>query len=322
MAERSLSPDLYGEEDVEPPEVETVIHAASDVELQKTETIDSCVIKSRQSCASIDLALLGDFPKAETPAAPEKSEYDGLKQTWEIVHSYATVNSEERVYDAYYYHHDTQYHLQLHASDLRNYQETKEKLIKKFNAFIVIFSVTSAASFNQATLFIQDILDIKDRDVTEIPFVLVGNMSDGKEKRQVPTDAAMNCAAFYGKTYVETSAWSGKNGAVPFFELVRDYEQAAPLLPQHHRRRSETERQEDLPVLVLGAPTVGRCTLCMSAGLGHGGILDTSAIFRCGKPSVISPESCQPDKERRRTFSLISVFKSSHTCQLAKATMA
>jgi len=55
-----------------------------------------------------------------------------------------------------------------------------------------------------------------------IPFLLVGNMADLAEQRQVTLDAATKLAAEWKVNYVETSAKTRENVDKVFYDLMRE----------------------------------------------------------------------------------------------------
>lgn len=77
--------------------------------------------------------------------------------------------------------------------------------MKNGQGFILVYSITSQATFN-------DLLDIKDQIIrvkdinAEIPMVLVGNKCDLEDERLVGKQQGESLARSFGCTFLETSA--------------------------------------------------------------------------------------------------------------------
>jgi len=74
--------------------------------------------------------------------------------------------------------------------------------LKSCSAFILVFDITSAKSFNNLTNWIKMINESTKANF----YCLVGNKADLEEKRQVPTHEAIRFAEKNGLYYLETSA--------------------------------------------------------------------------------------------------------------------
>ncbi len=77
--------------------------------------------------------------------------------------------------------------------------------MKNGQGFVLVYSITSQATFN-------DLVDIKDqimrvKDIgSDIPLVLVGNKSDLEDERVVGKHQGESLARSFGCTFLETSA--------------------------------------------------------------------------------------------------------------------
>jgi GTPase SAR1 family protein len=82
--------------------------------------------------------------------------------------------------------------------------------MKNGQGFVLVYSITSQATFN-------DLMDIKDqimrvKDIgLDIPMVLVGNKNDLEDERAVGTNQGESLARSFGCTFLETSAKSQFN---------------------------------------------------------------------------------------------------------------
>jgi Ras-related protein R-Ras2 len=60
--------------------------------------------------------------------------------------------------------------------------------VRDCEAFVIVFSLTSRASFEQARMMRNHVARVKDRD--DMPIVLAGNKADLEEARAVSTQEA------------------------------------------------------------------------------------------------------------------------------------
>jgi len=81
----------------------------------------------------------------------------------------------------------------------------RDLYMKKGQGFVLVYSITSQATFN-------DLVDIKDqimrvKDIgDDIPMVLVANKSDLEDERVVGKHQGESLARSFGCTFLETSA--------------------------------------------------------------------------------------------------------------------
>jgi len=81
----------------------------------------------------------------------------------------------------------------------------RDLYMKNGQGFVLVYSITSQATFN-------DLVDIKDqimrvKDIgSDIPLVLVGNKSDLEDERVVGKHQGESLARSFGCTFLETSA--------------------------------------------------------------------------------------------------------------------
>ena len=92
--------------------------------------------------------------------------------------------------------------------------------MKNGQGFILVYSITSQATFN-------DLVDIKDHIVRvkdtgdNVPMVLVGNKCDLEDERVVGREVGQKLARNWGSTFLETSAKQKINVNEIFFDLIR-----------------------------------------------------------------------------------------------------
>lgn len=90
--------------------------------------------------------------------------------------------------------------------------------------FLCIYSITSTSSFEELSVFREQILRVKEED--RVPMVLVGNKCDLEDSRVVATSQGADLAKSFGCPFIESSAKSRINVEQAFFELVRAIRQS------------------------------------------------------------------------------------------------
>lgn len=95
----------------------------------------------------------------------------------------------------------------------------REQYMRSGEGFLLIFSVTDHASFDEIFKFHRQILRVKDRD--EFPMLMVGNKSDLKHNRVVSLAEAQRLSGELKIPYIEVSAKFRENVDQAFQELVR-----------------------------------------------------------------------------------------------------
>ena len=85
--------------------------------------------------------------------------------------------------------------------------------------FLLVYSITSRASFNEIEVFRKQILRVKDTD--HVPMFLVGNKCDLENERVVTTAELQERAKQWKCEYAETSALQRLNVQEAFFGCSR-----------------------------------------------------------------------------------------------------
>ncbi|KAJ7355373.1 P-loop containing nucleoside triphosphate hydrolase protein [Mycena albidolilacea] len=99
-------------------------------------------------------------------------------------------------------------------------KEFHRKSIEKGNGFLLVYSVTSRATFERLEYFHQRIVHTKGN----IPrIIFVGNKSDRNFSREVSKVGGEQLAAQFGSSFIETSAKTAQNVDAAFADLVRDF---------------------------------------------------------------------------------------------------
>jgi small GTP-binding protein len=105
------------------------------------------------------------------------------------------------------------------------YSALRDQYMKTGQGFLLVYSVTTVASFEAVTRLRTQVLRIKE-DQPDIPIVLVGNKIDMDNERAVQTEQGKDLCAKWGgadknTAFVEASAKSNVNVTDCFVELVR-----------------------------------------------------------------------------------------------------
>ncbi|MDP2438542.1 MAG: Ras-like protein [archaeon] len=100
------------------------------------------------------------------------------------------------------------------------YSALRDQYMKTGQGFVLVYSITSASSFDAATKLRTQILRIKE-DQPDVPIVLVGNKIDIEEERAVSTEFARSVALKASCGFMEASAKLNTNVNEIFSELVR-----------------------------------------------------------------------------------------------------
>jgi GTPase KRas len=99
------------------------------------------------------------------------------------------------------------------------YTALRDQHLRSGEAFLLVFSVTSYASYCEVEEHIERIIRVKDSET--VPVVLVGNKCDMEGERQVGNKEALEFAKKHNLSYFETSAKNRINVDECFFEVVR-----------------------------------------------------------------------------------------------------
>ena len=95
----------------------------------------------------------------------------------------------------------------------------RETYMRSGEGFLLIYSVTSRASYEELKEFQRQILRVKDRDT--FPMILVANKCDMEQDRVVTVEDGKDLAKEFKCRYVETSARLRVNVDEAFQFLVR-----------------------------------------------------------------------------------------------------
>jgi len=108
----------------------------------------------------------------------------------------------------------------LDTAGQEEYSAMREQYMRTGEGFLLVYSITSRTSFEEITLFQQQILRVKDKDY--FPLVVVGNKCDLAVDRQVSQEEGAALAKHFGCHFIETSAKARINVDEAFYDLVRE----------------------------------------------------------------------------------------------------
>jgi GTPase KRas protein len=107
----------------------------------------------------------------------------------------------------------------LDTAGQEEYSAMREQYMRTGEGFILVYSITNRASFEEMMTFYQQILRVKDQD--HFPIVLVGNKSDLEQERVVSFQEGTELARKCQCKFIETSARYKVNIDEAFYTLVR-----------------------------------------------------------------------------------------------------
>ncbi|XP_076812312.1 ras-related protein Rap-1b-like isoform X2 [Clavelina lepadiformis] len=115
----------------------------------------------------------------------------------------------------------------LDTAGTEQFTAMRDLYMKNGQGFVLVYSITSQASFNDLADLREQILRVKDTD--DVPMILVGNKCDLEDERIVSKEQGEQLAKQWRCSWMETSAKSKINVECAFFELVKLINQSAPI---------------------------------------------------------------------------------------------
>jgi GTPase KRas protein len=96
----------------------------------------------------------------------------------------------------------------------------REQQIRSGEGFMLVYSITSRASFDEILGYHQRLLQIKDKDY--FPMILVGHHCDREVERHVSKQEGEALARSFGCPFLEASSGKKINVQKTFYDLVRE----------------------------------------------------------------------------------------------------
>ncbi|BGP53550.1 RAS2 protein [Rhodotorula sphaerocarpa] len=111
----------------------------------------------------------------------------------------------------------------LDTAGQEEYTALRDQWIREGEAFLLVYSITSRASFDRIEKFRLQISRVKES--SSIPVVIVGNKVDRAHEREVEARDGAQLAQRLGCRFIEASAKTRENLEEAFFMAVRMVEQ-------------------------------------------------------------------------------------------------
>ncbi|KAG9396047.1 Small GTPase superfamily [Carpediemonas membranifera] len=108
----------------------------------------------------------------------------------------------------------------LDTAGQEEYSSLRDQYMRDAHGFVLVYSITSSASFDDCRTLREQILRVKEKAGEEIPLILVGNKSDLDEERAVSDEEGKALAEEFGCLFIETSAKEDINVEQTFMDLT------------------------------------------------------------------------------------------------------
>ncbi|KAJ3099167.1 Ras- protein Rap-1b [Phlyctochytrium planicorne] len=126
----------------------------------------------------------------------------------------------------------------LDTAGTEQFTAMRDLYMKNGQGFVLVYSITSQATFNDLVELRDQIHRVKDTD--KVPLVLVGNKCDLEDDRVVSKEQGSQLANKWGNaTFLETSARKKINVDEVFYDLVR---QINKTLPEKDKKQKEKKK--------------------------------------------------------------------------------
>ncbi|PRP89016.1 hypothetical protein PROFUN_02294 [Planoprotostelium fungivorum] len=119
----------------------------------------------------------------------------------------------------------------LDTAGQEEYAALRDQYIRSGQGFIIVYSITSAQSFQKLNGTYEQILRVKDVD--SYPVVILGNKSDLEKDREVTTSDGKSFSDRISAPFFEASAKARINVEEPFKQLVREIRKYNPTANTH-----------------------------------------------------------------------------------------
>jgi small GTP-binding protein len=114
----------------------------------------------------------------------------------------------------------------LDTAGTEQFTAMRDLYMKNGQGFVLVYSITSQATFNDLLELREQILRVKD--TIDVPMVLVGNKCDLEDERVLSKDQGQTLARQFNCTFMEASAKLKVNVPEIFYDLVRQINKKVP----------------------------------------------------------------------------------------------
>jgi len=108
----------------------------------------------------------------------------------------------------------------LDTAGQEEFTALRDQWIRDCEGFVIIYSIISRISFEQVSVFKEQVMRVKDAE--KLPIMLVGNKCDLEDRREVETHEGEHLAKVIGCQFKEASAKTRENVEESFYDLVRE----------------------------------------------------------------------------------------------------
>lgn len=123
----------------------------------------------------------------------------------------------------------------LDTAGQEEYSAMRDQYMRTGQGFLMLYAITSRSSFEEISVFHDQILRVKDTD--KVPMIVCGNKCDMEAERQVTTQEGLELSHKYNIPFLETSAKCRINVDDAFFEIVRQIRiDNKPVLSKKHNK--------------------------------------------------------------------------------------
>eukprot|EP01091_Cochliopodium_minus_P021421 TRINITY_DN979_c0_g2_i2.p1 TRINITY_DN979_c0_g2~~TRINITY_DN979_c0_g2_i2.p1 ORF type:complete len:109 (-),score=21.46 TRINITY_DN979_c0_g2_i2:38-364(-) len=96
----------------------------------------------------------------------------------------------------------------------------RDQYLRNAEGMIIVYSITSRDSFDEISIFRDQVLRVKDEDF--FPLVLIGNKCDLEDEREVTRKEAEEMAKSWNIPFFETSAKMNTNVNEAFLSIIEE----------------------------------------------------------------------------------------------------
>lgn len=131
----------------------------------------------------------------------------------------------------------------LDTAGQEQYSAMRGQYMHSSHGFVLVYSITSRQSFEEISIFQQQILRAKDKHY--FPMIVVGNHCDREDERQISKQEGAALAREFDCRFVEAPSEGWINVDVAFYDLVRD-------IRKYERLEQELKPpMDDYPALLM-----------------------------------------------------------------------